>query len=220
MTLNHIRNKNTIDTSLESIQDVSETVHSNRLNTKVSDLYYDKNKKWLLLLPVENPDNVPEIFKQNIYEDNAAEIKEKTKVLITQFENLEKENGVVTHTYKKGDKKSVDVHNSDGEVIGKLVYLSGYLHQVVEWKNNGLHGLTIFLTNEGFPYKILEMKNNKLDGTSYQFEEEGEYKGNLRFYSEFKNHHYSGLRLGWTPDGIPLRGCCIVTEPELLKGIP
>jgi len=181
-----------------------------------------KKQKDELLQPYEDISNIPKIYLRIGYEEKASDAKNDVAKIMERFLELEKINGIVTHTHSNGDKNSVDIHDDHGIVIGKLVYLSNdWVNQILEWKDGKINGIMAFYSkNEITPYKIYNFKDNKLDGPFFEFERKGENKGTLVQYVEFKDNNYYGLCLGWTSDGIPLKGCRIITEPKLKTGLP
>lgn len=166
-------------------------------------------------------EDAPDEFQRKHYEDKAQEAKEYVVKQVKLFRDMEAKRGRVTERGPNGEKVSVDITNTKGKVIGKLVYMGDdWIYQYVEWKNRKQHGVTAFMLKDGTPFRIMTYKNNQLDGPMYEFEERGEMAGALIHYIEFKNHAYQGLRLGWTPNGKPLKGCKRIEEPLAVQFFP
>lgn len=166
-------------------------------------------------------EDAPDEFQRKHYEAQAQAAKEYVVKQVKLFREIEEKRGKVTNRGPNGEKVSVDIPDPRGKVIGKLVYMGDdWIWQYVEWKNRKMDGVTAFMLKDGTPFRIMTYKRNELDGSMYEFEKRGDQAGALIHYIEFNDNMYQGLRLGWTPEGIPLKGCKRIDDPIAVHFFP
>lgn len=156
------------------------------------------------------------------FDKKAEKVRSHFRDLMQYFSELERANGKVLDSHPDGNKHIVDIHDSKGSVIGKLLYNKhGKVTQLVEWKNGKQNGMTAFLLGElDFPNDIYHFRDNKLDGPYYQFEKNKEGEIILTSYVEYVDHCSLGYCIGWSLDGELLPGSKIVKEPVPFQGLP
>ncbi|MBZ0255304.1 hypothetical protein K8I31_04540 [bacterium] len=166
-------------------------------------------------------EDAPDEFQRKHYEAQAQAAKDYVVKQVKLFREIEEKRGKVTDRGPNGEKVVVNITDSRGKVIGKLIYMGDdWIWQYVEWKNRKMDGVTAFMLKDGTPFRIMTYKSNELDGPMYEFEKKGDHAGTLIHYIEFKNNMYQGLRLGWTPEGISLKGCKRIDDPIAVHFFP